>query len=64
VPLTTTTTAEQLAVRGDEVAAQLQALLEEVHGGSWQAVVAHVENVKSYAPRVYHVVYDIHCTPY
>ena len=55
--------AQEFTVRGNVIAARLKVLLEEAHGGSWTTVVNHVEKVKSYAPRVYHLVYDIHCAP-
>lgn len=40
-----------------------QNLLQAHHGGAWTATVAHIERVKSYAPRIYHMVYDIECRP-
>ncbi|KAG7402155.1 tRNA methyltransferase tyw3 [Phytophthora boehmeriae] len=32
-------------------------------GKSWTITCEHVEKVKSYAPKVYHLVADIHCVP-
>ena len=38
--------------------------LETLHAQRrWQVVVLHVERVKSYAPHVDHVVFDLHCVP-
>ncbi len=32
-------------------------------GRRWVLRLAHVERVKSYAPRVWHLVADVHCAP-
>ena len=38
--------------------------LETLHAQRrWQVVVLHVERVKSYAPHIDHVVFDLHCVP-
>ena len=50
-------------MRGNQIAERLKALLEEAHGDEWNVIVKHVEKVKSYAPRVYHLVYDLRCFP-
>jgi len=46
---------------------QLEVQLEEMAGregrGDWRARVAHVEHVKSYAPRVWHLVADVEMRP-
>lgn len=38
-------------------------LLETEKRGVWSAEVQHVECVKSYGPRVYHLVLDLVCKP-
>ncbi|KAF4135811.1 Met-10+ like-protein [Phytophthora infestans] len=35
--------------------------LAKQHGKQWSVTCEHVERVKSYAPKVYHLVADIHC---
>ena len=55
--------AHEVALRGNQIAERLKALLEEAHGDEWNVIVKHVEKVKSYAPRVYHLVYDLRCFP-
>ncbi|GMF32760.1 unnamed protein product [Phytophthora fragariaefolia] len=37
--------------------------LAKQYGKSWAITCEHVEKVKSYAPKVYHLVADIHCVP-
>ncbi|KAL3666577.1 hypothetical protein V7S43_008204 [Phytophthora oleae] len=37
--------------------------LAKQHGKHWTITCEHVERVKSYAPKVYHLVADIHCVP-
>ncbi|NXQ12170.1 TYW2 protein, partial [Peucedramus taeniatus] len=44
-------------------AARIQGLLAELHGRPWRSSVLHVEAVKSYAPRVHHLVLDLECRP-
>ena len=50
-----------------ETAARIQKLLESVHSHDddrrWRVLVQHVERVKSYAPHVEHVVFDLKCEP-
>lgn len=41
---------------------ELQRLGEE-KGKTYHCVIQHVEKVKSYAPKVYHYVFDVVCTP-
>ncbi|KAG6975009.1 hypothetical protein JG687_00000041 [Phytophthora cactorum] len=37
--------------------------LAKQYGKHWTITCEHVERVKSYAPKVYHLVADIHCVP-
>lgn len=53
----------QFARRGAELAATLQRLATEAHGGTWEVRLAHTERVKSYAPRIFHVVFDMELRP-
>ncbi|NWJ08215.1 TYW2 protein, partial [Crypturellus undulatus] len=47
-----------------EAAAQrVRALLEELHGRPWRTSILHIEDVKSYAPHVHHIVLDLECRP-
>ncbi len=48
---------------GADIATELSRLLGHVHGGDWSIRVHHIECVKSYAPRIYHLVYDMECRP-
>ncbi|KAL8559353.1 hypothetical protein ACOMHN_045073 [Nucella lapillus] len=48
---------------GEGVCRTLESLLEKEHGGCWRACVLHIENVKSYAPHINHLVLDVRCTP-
>lgn len=45
------------------VSRRLNEILEEIDSQNWHVSVTHVEHVKSYAPRVDHVVADIQCRP-
>ena len=45
---------------GHECAKELQDLCK----GDFKCTCRHVENVKSYAPHIYHVVFDIECRPF
>ena len=38
-------------------------ILREVKCNEWNVKIVHLEHVKSYAPRVDHLVLDLHCTP-
>ena len=49
--------------RGLEIAGVLSALAQASHGRQWAITVAHIEKVKSYAPHVYHLVFDLQCRP-
>ena len=46
-----------------EVLWELTGFLQEDHGFPWDLSVRHVEQVKSFAPRVYHYVADVECRP-
>eukprot|EP00041_Stephanoeca_diplocostata_P012559 m.210255 g.210255 ORF g.210255 m.210255 type:complete len:451 (-) comp19003_c0_seq3:650-2002(-) len=50
--------------RGNVIAAALEKLLtEREDSGQWSVDVRHIECVKPYAPRVFHVVYDVEARP-
>jgi len=49
-------------IRKQHVLSSIEALGIQ-HGKYWDVCCNHVERVKSYAPKVYHLVADIHCTP-
>ena len=40
-----------------------RSLLRVEHGADWTVSSVHTEKVKSYAPRIYHIVFDFLCTP-
>ena len=46
-----------------ETAVAIRRLLSELHGHPWIVKVLHLEQVKSYAPRVDHLVLDLECRP-
>jgi len=52
----------RVAQWAEHAAARMQALAWAERGLRWDVAVAHVERVKSYAPRVLHVVADLRCT--
>ncbi|EGD82914.1 hypothetical protein PTSG_03546 [Salpingoeca rosetta] len=54
---TTPTTAQATPAPSEEIAAAPSSL------SSWEVHVRHIECVKSYAPRVDHVVFDVECRP-
>ena len=54
---------DAFATRGAEIAAALQGILQSGSGRRWSCVIRHAERVKSYAPRVYHVVFDVEARP-
>ena len=42
----------------------IKQMLEDSHAvGEWVCRVAHIEHVKSYAPRIDHIVVDMECRP-
>jgi tRNA G37 N-methylase Trm5 len=55
--------AAAFARRGTAVTAALEGLVQKAHGGEWSVTLHHAERVKSYAPRVFHVVFDIEVRP-
>ncbi|XP_054446446.1 tRNA wybutosine-synthesizing protein 2 homolog [Pteronotus mesoamericanus] len=38
-------------------------LLQQVHGKPWKTKILHIQQVKSYAPHVDHIVLDLECRP-
>ncbi|XP_013859826.1 tRNA wybutosine-synthesizing protein 2 homolog, partial [Austrofundulus limnaeus] len=44
-------------------ACRIASLLRDLTGALWVTNIQHVEHVKSYAPRVHHVVLDLECRP-
>jgi tRNA G37 N-methylase Trm5 len=54
---------DAFAERGAVIAAALQGMLQSGSGRRWSCVLRHAERVKSYAPRVYHMVFDIEARP-
>ncbi|XP_071956278.1 tRNA wybutosine-synthesizing protein 2 homolog [Antedon mediterranea] len=46
-----------------EVSQQIRQLCIEIKGGDWSTHVLHIEQVKSYAPHIDHVVVDLECRP-
>ncbi|XP_078695660.1 tRNA wybutosine-synthesizing protein 2 homolog [Branchiostoma floridae x Branchiostoma belcheri] len=47
----------------ESVADNVQSMLMEIQGGTWQTKILHIEHVKSYAPHVDHLVVDLECRP-
>ena len=47
----------------DRLVARLQTCFDDLPGGGWVLEARHVSRVKSYAPRVDHVVVDVECRP-
>ncbi|NWH77157.1 TYW2 protein, partial [Piaya cayana] len=47
----------------EATATRIQGLLAELHGQQWHTSILHIEPVKSYAPRVHHIVLDLECRP-
>ncbi|XP_035698037.1 tRNA wybutosine-synthesizing protein 2 homolog [Branchiostoma floridae] len=58
-----TSVKEEWNLWADRVANDIQRLLSEMQGGTWQTRVLHIEHVKSYAPHVDHLVVDLECRP-
>jgi len=48
---------------GAKICDSIMELLKECKNGEWRTKLVHTECVKSYAPRIYHMVYDIECRP-
>ena len=40
-----------------------QTEIQQILGPNWTTNQEHLENVKSFAPRVHHLVLDLKCTP-
>jgi len=47
---------------GEQINESILNLLHENKPGKWISCVEHIECVKSYAPKIYHIVYDIKCS--
>ncbi|XP_044219075.1 tRNA wybutosine-synthesizing protein 2 homolog [Thunnus albacares] len=47
----------------DDTANRITSLLKDITGKSWITNIRHIEHVKSYAPRIHHVVLDLECRP-
>lgn len=47
----------------EDTARRIAVILKEINGASWQTNIRHIENVKSYAPHIHHVVLDLECRP-
>ncbi|XP_053735517.1 tRNA wybutosine-synthesizing protein 2 homolog [Synchiropus splendidus] len=47
----------------DDAANHIASLLQEITAAPWRTSILHIEHVKSYAPRVHHVVLDLECRP-
>ncbi|KAF3694064.1 tRNA wybutosine-synthesizing protein 2 -like protein [Channa argus] len=48
----------------DDTANRITSLLRDITGAPWKTNIQHIEHVKSYAPRVHHVVLDLECRPF
>ncbi|KAJ7310523.1 hypothetical protein JRQ81_007445 [Phrynocephalus forsythii] len=42
---------------------RIRTLLQELDGKQWRTKILHIEQVKSYAPHVHHLVLDLDCRP-
>ncbi|KAM9356564.1 tRNA wybutosine-synthesizing protein 2 homolog [Symphorus nematophorus] len=47
----------------DDTAKRITSLLKDITGALWTTNLQHIEHVKSYAPRVHHIVLDLECRP-
>ncbi|KAH0631003.1 hypothetical protein JD844_004464 [Phrynosoma platyrhinos] len=45
-------------------ATRIRTLLEELDEKPWRTKILHIEQVKSYAPHVHHLVLDLECQPF
>ena len=55
---------EKMKVWAESAGETIKSLLTEVKcNRSWDTKILHIECVKSYAPRVYHLVLDLECKP-
>ena len=49
------------AATSQEVAKEVQELLQKIRGPDWRADVVGIQRIKSFAPRVRHLRIDVHC---
>ena len=55
---------EKMKVWAEATGETIKNILTEVKcNQSWDTKILHIECVKSYAPRVYHLVLDLECKP-
>ncbi|XP_032993803.1 tRNA wybutosine-synthesizing protein 2 homolog isoform X2 [Lacerta agilis] len=47
----------------EDTATQIRTLLQDLDGKQWRTKILHIEQVKSYAPHVHHLVLDLDCRP-
>ncbi|XP_023653623.1 tRNA wybutosine-synthesizing protein 2 homolog [Paramormyrops kingsleyae] len=47
----------------EDTALRIAALLEEDCGTPWRTTIQHLNDVKSYAPHIHHIVLDLECRP-
>lgn len=47
----------------EDTARRIAVILKEINGALWETNIRHIENVKSYAPHIHHVVLDLECRP-
>ncbi|XP_078480102.1 LOW QUALITY PROTEIN: tRNA wybutosine-synthesizing protein 2 homolog [Lampetra planeri] len=47
----------------NDTAKHISTLLQEITAAQWRTNIQHIERVKSYAPRVHHIVLDLECRP-
>ncbi|XP_071510394.1 tRNA wybutosine-synthesizing protein 2 homolog [Diadema antillarum] len=62
-PSHTTPKEEEWLRWAEDTAAKIKHHLQDAHHGVWCVEKVHIENVKSYAPHVHHLVLDLHCYP-
>jgi tRNA wybutosine-synthesizing protein 2 len=53
---------QELEIKSKQLIEQFENLFHSLNK-PMQVVIEHIETVKSYAPRVYHYVFDLYCTP-
>lgn len=58
-----TTDREAWQAWADDTADRIASLLRNLTGALWVTSIQHIENVKSYAPHVHHIVLDLECRP-
>ena len=47
----------------EDTASRIAELLTALARRSWRTQIKHIENVKSYAPHIHHIVLDLECRP-